>query len=109
MHDLVLAVAALEIPQLDVEVALLLSPYDGNRLVDRLTVLAMADSAWLDLFGDALGGGRYGTCAQHCCEDSHAGIQPNHLAAHHFIPTKSCTLFRIMLLTETGPWPAPLQ
>src|SRR3974390_1455976 len=52
--DLVLAVSPFEIAKLDVDVAGLLSPDDGNRLVGRLAIPAMAAGAGLELFSDAL-------------------------------------------------------
>src|ERR1700689_5212465 len=50
LHDVALAVAALEIAQLDIEVARLLSPDDRKGLVDRFAVGAMAAGADLGLF-----------------------------------------------------------
>src|SRR6185312_2867875 len=54
LHDLALAIAALEIAELDIEIAGLLSPDVRNRLVDRLAVFAMAAGADLDFLVQCL-------------------------------------------------------
>src|SRR6185437_10832068 len=95
LHDIALAVAPLEIAQLDVKVALFLPPNDGKRLVDRLAVGAVTAGADLSLFLNALRVRlRYGE-TPNCSEHHHAKKQPIQLAAHPFIPIRA--------LTEAGP------
>src|ERR1700744_3866557 len=55
LHDLALAIAALEVAELDVEIAGLLSPDNWNRLVGRLAILAMAAGTDLDFLVQRLG------------------------------------------------------
>ncbi len=67
LHDVALAVAPLEIAQLDIDVAGLLSPDGGDALVHRLAVGAMAAGANLGLFFDTL-----------CMQRRRGGIQDGH-------------------------------
>src|ERR1700733_10920873 len=62
LHDVALAVASLEVSQLYIDVACLLSPNDGNRLVGGFAVRAMAAGA-------NLGFVFYALCEQQLCAD----------------------------------------
>ena len=55
-HQIVLARAALEVAQLQIEIALVLPPDHRRLLVDGDALFAMAGGAKLRLLGDGIGG-----------------------------------------------------
>src|SRR6185437_6710998 len=98
LHDVALAVAALEVAQLDIDVARLLAPDHGNGFVSWLAGLTVTGRADLNLVFDTVGARR-----RHADQDSRQRDRAANKGIQADVHQKRSTP-----LKEAGPQPVPL-